>query len=64
MTDWRPLPEAPRSGEDGNPVLVRLYLPGVPPSSNSECTGIWDGEHWIDRATGQRVYPSQWAPLS
>lgn len=72
MADWRHMFEAPHD------AAVRLFLPAhkwkadergrpIPDSvEHGECIGIWDAalEHWIDRASGNKVYPSGWQPLS
>lgn len=77
MPEWRPLPDAPRADSHGNPVAVRLHLPGVMYAvdesgrpkgevKHGECVGFWDAHQsaWIDRASGAKVYPAGWAPLA
>jgi hypothetical protein len=67
--EWQPLHMAPRD----RPVL--LFLPtatytqtadGRPQGVQSaEVVGVWDEarQRWVNRDTGELVYPSQWAEL-
>lgn len=69
--EWRHMFEAPRD------QAVRLHLParrfkadgqGRPDPATVEhdvVVGIWDAalEHWVERDTREKVYPSGWLPV-